>query len=114
MSQTESIGKRIQGLLELRNMTQRELASKVGITEVSIGRYVKDSREPKGRVLADIADALDSTTDYLLGRTDDPNGEEDIVTIAAHHDGDEFSDEEKEMIEKFKDMVREMKKKKRS
>lgn len=70
MKQMESIGQRLERLLDEQNMTQRELAHKVGVTEVTIGRYVKDTREPKGYALADIAQALNTSTDYLLGRTD--------------------------------------------
>jgi len=115
MSQMESIGKRIQKLLELRNMTQRELAKKIGITEVSIGRYIKDTREPKATVLADIALALDSTTDYLTGISDNPenedNNEYEIQTIAAHHEGEEWTEEELEELEMFKELVRQRRKK---
>lgn len=108
------IGKRIQELREKFDMNQKELADKVGLNYSVMNRIESGKRPIRDDELIKIADVFNVTTDYLLGRTDDPNGEEDIVTIAAHHDGEEFSDEEKEMIEKFKDMVREMKKKKRS
>lgn len=72
MQQTVNIGKIISGLLENKNMTQRELANRVGVTEVTIGRYINGTREPKGTILKDIATALNVTTDYLLGHTSDP------------------------------------------
>lgn len=43
------------------------------------------------------------TTDYRLART---NIRTPIDTIAAHHDGDEFTEEEFEDIEKFKEFVK--------
>lgn len=72
MEPRETIGKRISTVLDKLNMTQRELAQKINVTEVTIGRYINDIREPKGSVLRDIAVALGVTTDYLLGSTSDP------------------------------------------
>jgi len=60
------LGSRIAELLTQFNMTQRELADKVNVTEVSMSRYIKGDRIPKGPVIAAIATALHTTTDYLL------------------------------------------------
>lgn len=65
------IGERIAGLLREQGKTQRELAEQVGTTEVSMTRYIKGDRVPKGPVLANIAKALHTTTDYLLGNEQD-------------------------------------------
>lgn len=97
MNQMVEIGKRISDLLETKNMTQRELANLINVTEVTIGRYVNGTREPKGSILSDIARVLEVTTDYLLGR--------DIETIAAHHDED-WTEEELIEIENFKQYIR--------
>ena len=67
------IGKRIAGLLRKQGKTQRELAEQVGTTEASISRYIKGYRVPKGPVLANIAKALHTTPDYLLGNEQDSN-----------------------------------------
>ena len=73
MKQMVTIGERIAKILEKKNMTQRELAKMVNVTEVTIGRYINNSREPKGSILKDIADALGVTSDYLLsGKTKMP------------------------------------------
>ncbi|ADL36053.1 HTH domain-containing protein (plasmid) [Butyrivibrio proteoclasticus B316] len=60
-------GIRIRLQLELIGKTQRELAKDAGITEVSLSRYITGDREPKGTVLLNLAKALGTTTDYLLG-----------------------------------------------
>ena len=65
------IGTRISDLLTKNGLTQRELAEKVGVTEVSMSRYVKGERTPKGPIIANIAAALHTTTDYLLGQEAD-------------------------------------------
>lgn len=67
------IGERIAGLLREQGKTQRELAEQVGTTEVSMSRYIKGDRVPTGPVLANIAKALRTTTDYLLGNEQDSN-----------------------------------------
>lgn len=68
----DTLGKRILKLLNEKNLTQKELAKIVGTTEVSIGRYINDKREPNATMLASIASALSVTTDYLLGRSSNP------------------------------------------
>lgn len=70
----QNLGGRIAELLNQLNMTQRELADKVHVTEVSMSRYIKGDRVPKGPTIANIATALHTTTDYLLM----------VMTIQAH------------------------------
>ena len=62
------LGDRISELLGKNGLTQRELADIVGVTEVSMSRYIKGDRTPKGPIIANIAKALHTTTDYLLGQ----------------------------------------------
>ena len=96
---------RLQEILEDKDITQRELAKLIGVTEVTISRYVSGERSPRVEIVSKIADILNVTTDYLLGRTDIKNPYE-IQTIAAHHDGEEYTEEELEEIERFKEFVR--------
>lgn len=69
----ESLGERITRLRKKSNLSQKELADKTNLTEATLSRYENDLREPKGEVIVKIANALDVTTDYLLGRTDEIN-----------------------------------------
>lgn len=62
-----TLGDKIAELLQKNGMTQRELASQVGVTEVSMSRYISNERTPKSTVVANIATALHTTSDYLLG-----------------------------------------------
>lgn len=114
---------RFRQLRRERDLSQEELANDFNekfhynFGKSSISMYENGKRMPEVNALEDFATYFDVSIDFLLGRTDirrtdDPNGEEDIVTIAAHHDGEEFTEEEKKMIEDFKDMVRKMKQKK--
>ena len=63
-----NIGPRILTLLEKKGMTQRELANEIGVTETSISRYISGQRVPKANIVVYMADTLDSSTDYILGR----------------------------------------------
>ena len=67
MSSKET-GGRIAALLENRGMTQRALAERVGATESAISKYVSGERMPRAEILANIATALETTVEYLLGK----------------------------------------------
>lgn len=60
------IGVRIFELLKKNGIKQKELAKFIGLTEVTISRYVNGSRVPNGRNITKIASTLHTTTDYLL------------------------------------------------
>ena len=61
-----TMGERIKQLLEKKGITQRDLAEKTGCTEAAISHYIKGDRTPRASVLAKIAIALDTTSDYLM------------------------------------------------
>lgn len=70
---SKEIGARLQKLLYEKHMSQRELSEHIGVQEGSVSRYVRGERVPKADVAARIAQALGTTTDYILGRdTSDP------------------------------------------
>lgn len=64
---------RLQSLLEEKEMSQRELAELAEVTEVTISRYINGNRKPRIEIINKIAEVLNTTTDYLLGRTDTAN-----------------------------------------
>jgi len=66
-----SIGKRIKIMREKINLTQEEFADKVRISRSALANYECGAREPKGEILVRMADNLGTTTDYLLGRTEE-------------------------------------------
>ncbi len=57
---------RLEEMLKARNMTQKELAKKAEVTEAAMSHYVKGDRTPRSSVLARIAVALDTTSEYLM------------------------------------------------
>ena len=62
----KNLGKRLEEMLKVKHMTQKELAIKVGATEAAISHYLKGDRIPRSAVLTKIAMALDTTSEYLL------------------------------------------------
>lgn len=51
-------------------LTQKELADKIGMHEANYRRYELGTRTPTVEILSKIADVFDCSVDYLLGRTD--------------------------------------------
>ena len=66
----EETGRRIRTLLKSSGMSQRELAERVGATESAVSKYISGEREPRAEVLANIATALGTTVEYLLGKSE--------------------------------------------
>lgn len=95
-----SLVNRIKKLCTMKKVTVAEVERKTGISNGQIRRW--DTSSPKTENVQKVADYFNVSVDYLLGRTDDLY----IETIAAHHDGDEWTDEELEEIERFKEFVR--------
>ena len=67
------IGQRINAALAANKMLQKELAKILGVTDNTISYFCSGARTPKIEQLVKIAKALNVTTDYLLGLTDDPS-----------------------------------------
>lgn len=64
--------KRIRDLREDHDLTQRQLAAKLGMTQTQYFRYEQGYRDIPSDVLIALADLYRTSTDYILGRTDDP------------------------------------------
>ncbi|MTI67440.1 MAG: helix-turn-helix transcriptional regulator [Firmicutes bacterium] len=95
-----SIGNKIFELRKKLGLSQKQLADKIGITEASLSRYENDLREPKAEIILRLAECLNCTTDYLLGRTN--NKFEDIIPEDnLHKDNIEYKTY-KEIIDKLK------------
>lgn len=63
---------RIRDLREDRDLKQVELAAFLRCTQTCYSRYELGERDIPTEVLSKLADFHHTSTDYLLGRTDDP------------------------------------------
>ena len=59
--------KRLEALMEEKDMSQIELASKIGTTNVTISRYLSGERIPRLEIVAKIAEVFHTSVDYLVG-----------------------------------------------
>ena len=64
-----TIGERIAYLRDLNSVKQKELAEKIGVTKATMSKYENNLNIPNADILAKIADALSTSTDYITGRT---------------------------------------------
>jgi len=66
-------GDRLRQIREEKQLTQRELARACGLGENLIYRYENKLSDPTIGTLVEIAEYLDTTSDYLLGLTLNPD-----------------------------------------
>lgn len=72
-SPSDMFKERLKAARELRKLNQTELAQKAKLPASSIAHFEGGSRKPSFDNLRRLAAALEVTTDYLIGRTDDPS-----------------------------------------
>lgn len=69
---SELFQQRLKAARDLRQWNQSDLASHAGMPPSSIAHFESGSRKPSFDTLRRLANALEVTTDFLLGRVDDP------------------------------------------
>jgi transcriptional regulator with XRE-family HTH domain len=124
------VGTAIKEERKFQGMTERELGELTGVSEETITQYEEDDIPIKQELADRIADIFGMTFSALLHKYDLYNGhiplqfngdvdkyeafkkaeERDAFnenhTLAAHHDGEEWTDEELEEIKRFKEFVK--------
>lgn len=101
-----TFGGRLRQLREEKGLRQVELARLLNLESSStISQYENEAlnRIPDAHILQKLADIFNCTTDYILGRSIVRNP---VDTIAAHHEGEAWTEEELADIEAFKEFVR--------
>ncbi len=102
------IGDRIKELRQQKKLTQAQLAELVGLTYIQIGRYEKHKSNPSSDVLQRLAEALDTSTDYLM------NGNSEQIASSKVTDRDlinlfkkveQLSVEDQNMVKTFLDAL---------
>lgn len=101
MTNKFNFSNRLINTMNERGIKQRELALAVGVTEVSMSRYVHGLRIPRMAVLRKISEELHVTTDYLIGKDDyihDPETALWNVIKLSFEYSDEWTIKEKKRI----------------
>jgi transcriptional regulator with XRE-family HTH domain len=93
-----------------RDMSQDGLAQKSGLKPAAISHFETGARKPSFDNLRKLADALNVTADYLLGRTDDPEGFAE-ADVAFRHGFEKLSSEQRDIAMDFIELLANRKKK---
>lgn len=97
-----TFGNILKKIRQENNMTQDELAKKIDTSRSNIANYENGKNMPSIDILEKIASLFNCTTDYLLGKTDIRNIEEDF-RFAYHKETEGLSEDEiKEALEFYK------------
>lgn len=105
------IGKRLKLLREEMGLKQIDIAEMLGVSRTTYTQYETEKSEPDLATVAKLAEIYNTSVDFILGKTDIRNP---IETIAAHHEGEEWTEEELEEIEAFKEFVKMRRKQRKS
>ncbi|MDN5277313.1 MAG: hypothetical protein PWR01_1278 [Clostridiales bacterium] len=109
--------KRLQELLDEKDMTQRELAERIGVTEVTISRYINGERKPRIDIIGKIAEVFGVSIDYLLGYSNIRNPYNNVKSNDQQSENDEddelMSEEDLYIIEQFKKFLKQQRRMKR-
>ena len=88
---------------KLRAMSQVELAKATGLPASSIAHFEGGGRKPSFDNLRKLANALNVTTDYLLGRADEPDVAQSADPLYRY--GARLTAEDRDLAEGFLQML---------
>lgn len=115
-----SFQEKLRELRQRNGLSQKKLADAIGVAQSSINYWEKGQRTPSTEVAQKLADYFQISVDELLdyeyqGKIYMPDGSvkdfyspksNDMHTLAAHFDRDEYTEEELEEIRQFAEFVR--------
>lgn len=78
-------GDKLKNLRETNNLSQQQLADKLGMSPSAIGMWEQNRRQPDNEILKKIAQMFDVSIDYLLGNDIKPtdSNKELLETIST-------------------------------
>lgn len=65
--QIYDMGNRLRDLRKKRELTQKQVAEKLGLTESAISTYERNTSCPPGDVIKALAELFKTSADYILG-----------------------------------------------
>lgn len=81
-----TIGERVKILRTRKNMTQEELAEKLGYKSKSSVAHIENGRDIPRSMIVKLADILDTSPAYLMGWEDERPARDDLSSLAERYD----------------------------
>jgi transcriptional regulator with XRE-family HTH domain len=85
---------RLRAARELRGLSQGALAERAGLQPSAVSHFETGTRKPSFDNLRRLADALEVTTDYLLGRVENIDAHAGADRLYRHIENLSFADRE--------------------
>lgn len=102
------LSENLEQLMKQNNITQIELSEAIGVSQSTISNWIKEIKYPRIGKVEELAEYFNVPKSRITERQDVAKEEQD--TIAAHLDGDDFTEDEIKKIREFADIVRKARK----
>lgn len=115
----KSTSERLKQIMHDRNLKQVDILNKskpyqkrygVNLSKSHLSQYVNGKSQPDQHKLFILAETLNVNEAWLMGydvkKDRNPIENDNVDTIAAHHDGEDWTEEELEEIKRFKEFVK--------
>lgn len=90
----------LQQTRKMRELNQEELAKKAGLASTAISHFESGARKPSFDNLRKLADALEVSIDYLMGRTAKISGDQ-AHQAEIFRDYENLTDDDRELARDF-------------
>ncbi|EIC74933.1 helix-turn-helix domain-containing protein [Streptococcus oralis] len=100
------LAERLKNLRKEAGLTQKQIAEKLQVGQNSYSNWEKGKRTPIQPTIEKLAEILNTSTDYLLGKTDIPDRDLEIdidnaIDNSVAYDGTPITDNDREIIKNF-------------
>ncbi|ANS90341.1 helix-turn-helix domain-containing protein [Staphylococcus pseudintermedius] len=97
------LSENLDKLMKEQNVTQVELSEAIGVSQSTVSNWLKELKYPRITKIQQLADYFNVPKSRI---TEDKSEHFKQDNLAAHLDGDDFSEEELAKIREFAEMVR--------
>jgi putative transcriptional regulator len=91
---------RLKELRKKANLTQVEVAEKLGISQPAYASWERGVKKPTQENLVRIAQVLNASVDYLVGNSEDKSDELDNIELLFRMNSKGLTEKEKEIFKK--------------
>lgn len=98
------LGERLRNLREKRNHTPAEFAGMLGVSRPTIVHWEAGTRSPNPEQIAKIAALLRTSSDYLIGITDNPLAPNEVMEVEEIMNNVQLTYKNKPISDEYKKM----------